>query len=640
MRRIKYSCALASTLLCTIIFTAPASAQLSTNPDKFLGNITTYGQVDSGSEPFHTLWNQITCENETKWSSVEGTRGTFNWGGADRSYNYAKQYNFPFKFHTLVWGSQFPEWVKGLGVSRRKNAIETWMDEAKAKYPDLEIIDVVNEAIEGHQADTRYIKEALGGDGKTGYDWIIKAFEMAYERWPNAILIYNDFNTFQWDTQKFINLVKTLRDAGAPVDAYGCQSHDVTGLSLADLKAAEQDIQKALKMPMYITEYDIGTNSDNDQLTDYKNQIPYLWEKDYCAGITLWGYIYGATWTGSEDNGTKGNSGLIRNGNDRPAMTWLRQYMATDAAKTAKSPFPGMKKEASVYIKPSQLNGYVNQPVTVTVRAAMRTKTIQSVKLSYKSGYTWKEAATLTQAPYVYTVTPTKTGEVSLRATVTTTDGETYERYGAFKVNNPRSPFKSMDLPGTVEAEDFDKCGEGVTFHDSNSNNEGDFTNYRTDSEGVDLVKGNGGCVIGYTNAGEWLEYTVNVKQSGTYNFVATVSSGADNSGFKITLIKDDGDVDLATIDVPNGGNWDTYTTVSGKLKKGLGTGKHVLRFTITGSSCNIDKVEFTFQSDVKYIQDDEEFANGTRYNLGGQTVNEFHRGMTIMNGKKVYIME
>ena len=639
MRRTKSICVLASTLLCTIFFTAPASAQLSTNPDKFLGNITTYGSVNGGGIEFATLWNQITCENETKWSSVEGNQGYYNWGGADNAYNYAKNHNFPFKFHTLVWGSQFPSWVKDLSVRRRKQAIENWMDKIKEHYPDLEMIDVVNEAIPGHQADTRYIKEALGGDGKTGYDWIITAFEMAYERWPNAILIYNDFNTFQWNTQQFIDLVKTLRDAGAPIDAYGCQSHDVTGLSLDALKSSEQQIQKALKMPMYITEYDIGTNSDDDQLKDYKAQIPYLWQKDYCAGITLWGFIYGATWTGSEENGTKGNSGLIKNGTDRPAMTWLREYMASDAAKTAKSPFPGMKKEASVYIKPSTWTPTQDGEMTITVRASMRTKTIKNVVLRAKGKYTWTTIDTLTEAPYVFNYTPKLVGENSLKAIVTTTDGNTYERLSAMMVYNKRIAHKKMELPGTIEAEDFDESEEGVTFHDSDSNDEGK-SGYRTDNEGVDIVKSDGRYVIGYTNSGEWLEYTVDVKTSGTFDYVATVSSGSDNSAFKISLVNDDSETVLSTVNVPNTESYDTYTTVSGRINKTIKEGKQIIRFTISGSNCNIDKVEFNIRSDVKYIQDNEELSNGTRYNLGGQRVDGYQRGINIINGRKVYIME
>lgn len=128
----------------------PATAQLSSNPDKFLGNITTDYNVDYGNEPFYTLWNQITPENESKWSSVQGWgRYSWNWGGVDNCVNYARNHGFPFKFHTLVWGSQFPGWVRDLSASERYDAIVAWMDAVKNRYPDLEMIDVVNEAFPG-----------------------------------------------------------------------------------------------------------------------------------------------------------------------------------------------------------------------------------------------------------------------------------------------------------------------------------------------------------------------------------------------------------------------------------------------------------------------------------------------------------
>ena len=103
-------------------------AQLSTNPDKFLGNITTSYQIDYGNEKFYTLWNQITPENESKWDQIEGgKRGSFNWSNCDRIYNYAKQHKFPFKFHTLVWGSQYPKWMDNLSMEQQYAAIVEWM---------------------------------------------------------------------------------------------------------------------------------------------------------------------------------------------------------------------------------------------------------------------------------------------------------------------------------------------------------------------------------------------------------------------------------------------------------------------------------------------------------------------------------
>ncbi|MCQ2077619.1 MAG: endo-1,4-beta-xylanase [Bacteroidaceae bacterium] len=568
-------------------------AQLSKNPDKFLGNITTRGQVEGGGGSYYTMWNQITPENETKWASVQGNRSSFNWGGADNSYNYAKQHHFPFKFHCFIWGSQYPSWIESLSAQERYDAIVKWMDAAKAHYPDLQLIDVANEVLPGHQQGTHFFEEALGGGGKSGYDWLVKAFEMVHERWPNAILIYNDFNTFQWNTDDYINLVRTIRDAGAPVDAYGCQSHDLKGVSASTLKSVMNKIHNALQMPMYISEYDIGTTDDQAQLKDIKAQLPLMWEADYCAGVTFWGYIYGATWIDEGD--AKGVSGLIRDGKDRPAMTWIREYMKTDAAINAKSPFPGMKKEISLYIRPKAYKATINEPTSITVTADMVDSSRKVDHIDFYINNTLVK--TMTEAPYVVEYTPTSTVKYNLKAVVTTEDGKTFERLGSITGCKPRSPYKQIaEIPGVIEFENFDQGGEGVSFHDSDSNNEGDIKSYRTDAGGVDLVKGNGGVVIGYTNSGEWLEYTVDVKEAGTYAIELTGSSGVTNSSIRLSAIDDEGTKILSdniVLYCVKESSWDNYRTVYVRLNAPLKEGKQTLHVDITGSSCNIDKVEF-----------------------------------------------
>ena len=300
-------------LLLSAVLMLPTAvySQLSSNPDKFLGNITTDwpGSMDyaSGSTTFKfsDYWNQVTPENGTKWGTVQGSgSNSYYWEGADPAYSYAQQHNFPFKFHTLVWGSQLPEWFKSLSVQERYQAIVNWMDKVKAHFPNLQMIDVVNEAVDGHQGETYLVKEALGGGGETGYDWIIKSFELAAERWPDAILIYNDFNTFQWDTDKYIDLVKTLRNAGAPIDAYGCQSHDLGGVSGSTFGPVMERIHNELQMPMYISEYDISDSNDGNQKWNYMEQFPLMWEADYCAGVTLWAgcTVRHGTWLPTPDS--------------------------------------------------------------------------------------------------------------------------------------------------------------------------------------------------------------------------------------------------------------------------------------------------------------------------------------------------
>lgn len=606
-----------------------ANAQLSTNPDKFLGNITTSYQVDFGAEKYYTLWNQITCENESKWGSVEGNNNSFNWG-CDNAYNYAKSHKFPFKFHALVWGSQYPSWLEKQTPEQRYKEIVQWMDAVKKKYPDLQLIDVVNEAVSGHQAGTHYFEEALGGSGKTGYDWIIKAFELAYERWPNAILIYNDFNTFQWNTDQYIDLVKTLRDAGAPIDAYGCQSHDLTGLDLNGFKNVMTKLQNSLRMPMYSTEYDIGTTDDNLQLQRYKEQIPYMWEQDYVAGVTLWGYIYGRTWTndGRDENGNtinSGHSGIIKDGKDRPAMTWLREYMKSDKAKNAKSPFPGMVKEASVYVKPEALSVEKGSETSITVRAKMKTKTIEKVDLYVKN----QLVSTMTEEPYIATYTPTVNGAHELKAVVTCTDGTTFTRYSNITASNPRAPYKNIiaELPGVIQAENFDSGAEGIAFHDANANKEGDGASYRSDAGGVDVVKGGTGYAIGYTQVGEWMEYTVDVKEAGMYAYTISYSAPEDGAAINMSVSTPNGltPITAASEILPKTGAWGTYKTSTKRLTVPLEAGQQIIRLGIAGGTgtyvINIDKITFEHielneNIDIELSSSESPATVGTKTNI------------------------
>ena len=318
----------------TSVFAGPG---LADGAGKFVGNIPVDGEVPSD---FAKYWNQITPEYECLWVQIEKNRGEFDFSKCDAIYNWAKENGVLFKFNTLVWGSRYPGWVSQLNVEETKDAITAWFDAVAEHYPDLEMIDVVTEA--GRSATNQYHSgfgrgnlfiDALGGDNDGDYNFVTTAFKMARERWPKAILIYNDYNTFQWQRDVGINLINTIKKNGAPVDGYGMQGHDLmaTGSSPTNclnfniLKKYLQEIIDSTQIPLFITEYDIATLDDEIQKRCYSEQIPLFMEEEHIAGITLWGYIYGKTWASCNAR-EQGCSGIIRDGIDRPAMTWLKEY--------------------------------------------------------------------------------------------------------------------------------------------------------------------------------------------------------------------------------------------------------------------------------------------------------------------------
>jgi endo-1,4-beta-xylanase len=71
---------------------------------------------------------------------------------------------------------------------------------------------------------------------------------------------------------------------------------------------------------VYITEYDINQADDTKQQTQYQDHFTMFMSNANIKGVTVWGYIVGATW--------ETNSGIMQSsGTMRPAMTWLMNFL-------------------------------------------------------------------------------------------------------------------------------------------------------------------------------------------------------------------------------------------------------------------------------------------------------------------------
>ncbi len=285
---------------------------------KFVGNITTGNGVDSGGRKFSTYWDQITPENAGKWGSVQRTADTpLDWSRLDPIYDYAQKNNIIFKQHVFVWGSQQPT------GNLTEAHVKKWMTEFCKRYPKTALIDVVNEP---PPHTTPHYADAMGGGTNGDWKWIVNAFKWAREACPNAILILNDYNNIEWadQNQHFIDIAKKVVAAGAPVDALGAQAHGLaTQVSTNTMKSLLSKMHDDTKLPVYITEYDIGLANDSQQLAKYQEHMSYFLDTDWIPGITIWGWIDGQTWVK--------DTGLIKNGNPRPAMTWLMQELGRPA---------------------------------------------------------------------------------------------------------------------------------------------------------------------------------------------------------------------------------------------------------------------------------------------------------------------
>ncbi|MBM0104697.1 endo-1,4-beta-xylanase [Steroidobacter sp. S1-65] len=317
----------------------PPGPPIATGKAKFLGSAHSPAQTAN----FAAYWNQVTPENGGKWATVESTRDVMNWAQADAAYQMARDNGFIFKWHVLVWGNQQPEWMQNLPPAEQLEELREWFAAIAERYPDLEQIEVVNEPLHDPPlapANTpagqscggcgNYY-EALGGAGATGWDWIINAFALAREYFPDAKLMLNDYSIVNDGNavRNYVDIVKLLKARGL-IDLVGIQGHAFSTTEPApmpNLRANLDYLASKTALPIYVTELDIDGNDDPVQLAGYQKIFPVFWEHPAVRGITLWGYRPGHWRT------AQGAWLVYENGAERPAMQWLQRYVRNDRAE-------------------------------------------------------------------------------------------------------------------------------------------------------------------------------------------------------------------------------------------------------------------------------------------------------------------
>ena len=158
-------------------------------------------------------------------------------------------------------------------------------------------------------------------------------------------------------------------------------------------------------------------------------------------------------------------------------------------------------------------------------------------------------------------------------------------------------PFRGKEhvIPGKIETEHYDEGEPGEAYHDDDEKNLG--VDYRGVTQ-VDIEKrddASNGHGIGWTKAGEWVAYSVEVKESGDYDVKFVLS--APSEGGKIHLDFNGKDV-TGPIAVPSTGSFQKLGSVT-KKNVPLNAGKYVMKMVMdangkSGWVSDIDLIEFT----------------------------------------------
>ncbi|MBN1412032.1 MAG: carbohydrate-binding protein [Spirochaetales bacterium] len=133
----------------------------------------------------------------------------------------------------------------------------------------------------------------------------------------------------------------------------------------------------------------------------------------------------------------------------------------------------------------------------------------------------------------------------------------------------PTTPVANgFPVPGKIEAEDYDAMS-GIQ------------TEATTDT--------GGGSNVGWIEAGDWMEYNVNVSYTGNYTAEYRVASLSTVASMSLLF---DG-VNKGTVSIPVTGGWQTWTTVSHVVS--LNSGNHTIRLSAGTSGFNVNWMNFTY---------------------------------------------
>ena len=183
-------------------------------------------------------------------------------------------------------------------------------------------------------------------------------------------------------------------------------------------------------------------------------------------------------------------------------------------------------------------------------------------------------------------------------------------------------------IPGSIEAENYNKGGAGKAYMDLSEGNEGN--KFRKDD--VDIYQPNMGIAVGHCQKTEWLKYTVKVEADDDYEIFANVAG--DNGTGSFVLYMDS--VRIGDEIKNEGKGKDSYSVVSGG-KATLKKGEHELKLEITNDWIDIDYIEFKAVKDsipegIANIRFDmtEAESNFSIYNMQGVKLGTFTaKGMT-----------
>jgi endo-1,4-beta-xylanase len=289
-------------------------------------------------------FSAVTAENVMKWSELEPTRGTYNWGPADQLVANARRNGQIVHGHTLIWHNQLPTWLTegvadgSIDSAEFRGLVRKHIFDVVGRYKGkVRSWDVANEIFTDGDApvlrDTIFLQNM-------GPNYIEDALRWAHAADPRAKLYLNDYaiDNINPKSTAYYELAKDLRRRGFPLHGQGFQGH--LDLQYPLPIDAPENLKRfdRLGMETAFTEVDVryflpgDTYKTAGQVGSFNTLLQACLLAPRCVFFTLWGFTDKYSWVpGFFDNQGEATP-LDENFNAKPAYRGLQQVLSLPSA--------------------------------------------------------------------------------------------------------------------------------------------------------------------------------------------------------------------------------------------------------------------------------------------------------------------
>lgn len=269
-------------------------------------------------------FNSIVSGNDMKWSSVEPSLGSFNFGPADSEVGLAVCHDMKIRGHNLVWatGAQTPSYAFGDGTNSAANQAtvtaniqEHIQSEVQHFGSQVYAWDVVNEPLDPSQPDCLAHGPFYQVLGKSYIDIALQA---ARQYAPAGTKLFiNDYSTYDPNRLAcLVQVVTDLKSRGIPLDGVGHETHNA--INYPPLEAMATTLETVHRdfpdLDQQITELDESVYNAGDATSNYGANIPasvlaeqgWLYKNYFdlfrrmksnrLTAVTFWGFADDDTW--------------------------------------------------------------------------------------------------------------------------------------------------------------------------------------------------------------------------------------------------------------------------------------------------------------------------------------------------------